>query len=92
MKTAVFAVYKHTWEYALKLPPAFHIFLFGLVSMIKAVLREGSLARPPGCPTLSPEHKQKLLDGIPCQPLLSQLSTHKPKELASLETKAKHRM
>lgn len=39
MKIAVFPVYKHMWEYALKLPPASHIFLFGLVSRIKAVPR-----------------------------------------------------
>lgn len=75
-KIAAFPVYKYMWENPLKLPPTFHIFLFGLVSKIKA--NGGSLARQPGC-SLHPKGRQKLLDGIACH-LLSQLSTHKPKE------------
>ena len=87
MKTAVFPVYKFTRENPLKPPPALCIFLFGLVSRTKAVTRR-SLVGLPGCP-LHPEHRQKLLDGISCRHLLSQLSTHKPKELASQKTKDK---
>lgn len=47
------------------------------------------MAKLPGYPPLRPEHKEKPLDGISCHHLLSQLSTHKPKELASLKTKDK---
>lgn len=86
MTIAVFPVYKFTWENPLKPPPALRIFLFGLVSRTKAVTRR-RLVRLPGCP-LHPEHRQKLLDGISCRHLL-QLSTHKPKELASPKTKDK---
>lgn len=32
MKIAAFPVYKYMWENPLKLPPTFHIFLFGLAS------------------------------------------------------------
>ena len=78
IKIAALLVYKYAWENPLKLPPALHLFLFGLVSRIKAATG-GSLARLPGCP-LHPEYKQKRLDGISCHHLLSQLSTHKPKE------------
>lgn len=84
-KIAVFPVYKYMWENPLKLPPTFRIFLFGLLSRTKAVT-QGSLARRPGC-SLHPAHRQKRLDGIACHHLLSQLSTHKPEELASRKTK-----
>lgn len=87
MKIVVFPVYKYTWENPLNPPPALSIFLFGLVSKTKAGTRR-SLARLPGRP-LHLKHKQKLLDGISRHHLLSQLSTHKPKELASLKTKDK---
>lgn len=47
----------------------------------------GEQSKAAGC-SLHPEHKQKPLDGISCH-LLSQLSTHKAREFASLKTKDK---
>lgn len=44
----------------------------------------GKAARAP-----PPQAQTKATDGIPRHHLLSQLSTHKPKELASLKTKGK---
>lgn len=49
MKIAVVPVYKYMLENPLKLPPTFRIFLFGLVSRMKAV-SEGRLARQQGAP------------------------------------------
>lgn len=50
-KIAVFPVSKFTWEIPLNPPPGFQIFLFGLVSRIKAVTKGAPLLAVPGAQT-----------------------------------------